>query len=431
MKKQKKFSIVSLGCPKNTVDSEILKGGLLKSDFTYCDNPEEAEVVVVNTCGFIEDARQESIDTIIDLIELKRSGTVKQLLIAGCMSERYEKELRKSLPEVDKIYGVNSQQKIISDLTKNKISPCNLEFGRSLMTPGHYAYLKIAEGCDNQCSFCSIPLMRGKQISRSPESIIKEAVYLNTKGVKELILIAQDLTRYGTDLPGEARLPDILEKLLSLDLFPWVRLLYNNPDHWSPELNCLFRRFPKLLPYTDIPIQHASDKILKSMNRGKGIEEIRKILKLIRDNIPNVALRTSIIVGFPGETEDDFSMLQDFIEEVRFERLGVFTYSEEEDTPAAELKDDVPAEEKEWRKDTIMGIQWDISREFALDKIGKEVEVLIDRVDDSFYVGRTVWDAPEIDCCVKVNSEKPLEIGEIYKMKIDSVEGLDLVGKVR
>ncbi|MBL7135632.1 MAG: 30S ribosomal protein S12 methylthiotransferase RimO [Candidatus Marinimicrobia bacterium] len=431
MNKRTTFSITSLGCPKNTVDSEILKGGLINSGFIYADNPERAEVIIINTCGFIELAREESIDTILDAIMLKKKGNVKKVLVIGCMPQRYGEELRKEFPEVDGIYGVESQGAIVRELSGKNVKLCCVEEIRSIMTPEHYAYLRIAEGCDNTCSFCSIPFMRGKQKSRLIKSIIEESVYLHNKGVKELILIAQDLTRYGTDLPDKITLADMLEELLSLNLFHWVRIMYSNPDFWTTKLNDLFGKYPNLCPYIDIPIQHASDRILELMNRGRSCEEIRHILKSIRSDVPNVALRTSLIVGFPSETEDDFNELLDFVEEVKFERLGVFTYSEEEGTSAEKLENNVPEKEKEQRKDIVMAIQYDISGEFAMSKVGEQLEILVESKDDSGYIGRTVWDAPEIDCFVRVHSEEALEVGEFYKVKIDSVEGLDLVGKVR
>jgi len=430
MNKRTTFSIISLGCPKNTVDSEILKGGLINSGFIYADNPESAEVIIINTCGFIELAREESIDTILDAIMLKKKGNVKKVLVIGCMSQRYGEELRKEFPEVDGIYGVESQGAIVKELSGKNVKLCGVEEIRSVMTPEHYAYLKIAEGCDNACSFCSIPFMRGKQKSRSIKSIIEESIYLHNKGVKELILIAQDLTRYGTDLPTKITLVDVLEEFLSLNLFHWVRIMYSNPDFWTTKLNDLFGKYPNLCPYIDIPVQHASDKILKLMNRRNNCNEMQHILKSIRSDVPNVALRTSMIVGFPSETEDDFNELLDFVEEVKFERLGVFTYSEEEGTSAEKLENNILEEEKEQRKDIVMAIQYDISGEFAMSKIGEQLEILVESKDDSGYIGRTVWDAPEIDCFVRVHSEKALEIGKFYQVKIDSVEGLDLVGKV-
>ena len=429
MNTSKKISIISLGCPKNTVDSEILKGGLLEKGFIYSDDPADADTVVINTCGFIEEAREESVDTILNMLDLKNNNSIRRVLVAGCMSERYKIEMERSLPEVDAIYGVNAQHEILAYLLNEKVSSCESLYPRSLMTPSHYAYLKIAEGCDNQCSFCSIPLMRGTQKSVEVDKILSEAEYLHQIGVRELILIAQDLTRYGTDLDTGVRLPDLLNELLSLQLFPWVRLLYNNPDHWNMRVNELFVKFPALCPYIDLPIQHASDRILKKMNRGKNQKQIREIVRSIRGEIPNVAIRTSVLVGFPGETDEDFDILQDFIEEMRFERLGVFTYSEEEGTTAAQLSDNIPQDEKEYRKDIIMRLQYDISNEYAISKIDEKISVIIDRSENDNFIGRSVWDAPDIDCTVKIISDKSHEVGDICKASVIGTQDFDLICK--
>lgn len=428
---KKSFSIVSLGCPKNTVDSEVLKGNLEKFNYQYSEIPEDAKIIFINTCGFIDSAREESIETILETLELKKYDRDKKIIIIGCLSQRYPDQLRIELPEVDAIYGVDSTDRIIADLVVGSTCCDNIEGIRSLLTPGHFAYLKIAEGCDNSCSFCSIPLIRGPQRSRSVDSLLREAEYLSQKGVRELILIAQDLTRYGTDLPAKPDLFTLLQELLSMKLFPWVRLLYGNPDFWNPKLNTLFQKYPELCPYLDIPVQHASPRILKLMERGYDIRKIKQKLLRLRQDVPNIALRTSVMVGFPSESNDDFNMLLDFIEDVRFERLGVFTYSKEEDTRAAQLPDDVPPDEKERRKDVIMQLQWSIASDFAASKVGRKIDVIVEEQAASGFLGRTVWDAPEIDCFVKINSKKQLKVGEFYKVKVDSIEGLDLVGKVR
>ncbi|MDD5766104.1 MAG: 30S ribosomal protein S12 methylthiotransferase RimO [Candidatus Marinimicrobia bacterium] len=427
--KRTSFSIISLGCPKNTVDSETLSGKLQNLGCVYKANPEEAEIVIVNTCGFIEQSRAESIETIFETLKLKETGSVRKVFIMGCLTQRYGDLLRKEIPEADRIDGVHSIDSIVEAITRKK-SCCADEESRVLLTPSYLAYLKIAEGCDNSCAFCSIPLIRGKQQSRSISSLLREAEYLRQKGVKEIILVAQDLTRYGSDLPGKVRLVDLLEDLLQANLFPWVRLMYNHPDFWLPEMNTLFGKYPALVPYIDIPIQHASNRILKLMNRGKDREEIRRVLKTIRNDAPSIALRTSVMVGFPSESEADFNELLDFIEEIRFERLGVFTYSQEEGTASANLPDNIPAKEKERRKEIVMQLQWDISHEFALNQIGKILDVLIEEKKPEGFVGRSVWDAPEIDCSVIVNSEVPVPIGEIAAIAIDEVQELDLIGHV-
>jgi ribosomal protein S12 methylthiotransferase len=427
---KKSFSIISLGCPKNTVDSEVLRGNLEKFDYQYSGIPEDAKIIFINTCGFINSAREESVETILETLELKKTDPDKKIIIVGCLSQRYPDQLRMELPEVDAIYGVDSIDRIIADLATGSACCDNIEGVRSLMTPGYFAYLKIAEGCDNSCSFCSIPMIRGPQRSRSVDSLLREAEYLSQKGVQELILIAQDLTRYGTDLPAKPDLFTFLQELLSMKLFPWVRLLYGNPDFWNPKLNTLFQKYPELCPYLDIPVQHASPRILKLMERGYDIRKIKKKLLRLRQDVPNIALRTSVMVGFPSESDGDFNMLLDFIEDVRFERLGVFTYSQEEDTKAADLPDNILPEEKERRKDIVMQIQWSIAREFAASKVGRTIDVIVEEQEAGGFLGRAVWDAPEIDCFVRVHSEKALEIGKFYKVKIDSVEGLDLAGKV-
>lgn len=428
---KKTFSIISLGCPKNMVDSEVLKGKLIRENYLYVDNIEESETVIVNTCGFIEQAREESIETVFETLRLKRNGFIKKVCVVGCLSQRYREFLRKEMPEADLIAGVNSQDEVVEAITGCVKNVCAEEECRSLMTPGHFAYLKIAEGCNNVCSFCSIPLIRGRQKSRYIGSILQEAVYLKQKGVKEIILIAQDLTQYGTDLPGKSKLVDLLEELLQMNLFPWVRIMYNNPDFWLSRINRLFEKYPALCPYVDIPIQNASDRILKLMNRGKRREGIKKVLKTIRREVPNVVLRTSVMVGFPSETDVDFNQLLDFIEEIRFERLGVFTYSQEEGTEAANLLDDVSPDEKERRKDLIMQLQWDISHEFAQSQVGKEITILIESQDQETYTGRSAWDAPEIDCSVQISSKKALDIGEFYPVMIIGAEDLDLKGSLK
>ena len=403
---------------------------MINAGFTYSQIPEESDIVAINTCGFIKDAKEESIDYILDIIKLKKSGKIEKVIVMGCLSERYSEELKNEFPEVDYIFGVESQQQIIKELSKQQNVLINLENGRNLITPDHYAYLKIAEGCSNTCSFCSIPLIRGIQRSRTIDSIIRESKYLYKRGVKELILIAQDLTRYGTDLYGKRRLTDLLNKILALELFPRVRLMYSNPDFWDPGLLELFEKYPALCPYLDIPIQHASNKILKLMGRAKKQGEIRHILNSIRKRVPHIGLRTSVMVGFPSENDDDFRQLLDFIEEMRFERLGVFCYSEEEGTKAAKLSDDISEEEKERRKEIVMEIQYDISTEFAESKIGEKPKVIIDSKNESGYIGRTVWDAPEVDCSVIIPGERKLDLGEIYNVRIEKAAEFDLIGKI-
>jgi len=420
------FAIISLGCPKNTVDSEILKGGLLQAGLEYKDDPKKAEIVIINTCGFIRPAKEESIETILETLKLKKTG-VRKVIVMGCLAQRYFQQIQAEIPEVDGLFGVDSQADVIKFLTSLK-NPClNLETERHLLTPRHYAYLKIAEGCDNSCSFCAIPLIRGRQSSRPVDSLLREAEFLKTQGVKELILIAQDTTRYGSDLTGKITLKTLLEELLSARLFPWVRLMYANPDFWRSSLNAILAKYPEFCPYIDIPVQHASPRILKMMSRGTDPQRIKTTLQNIRRHRPEVALRTSILVGFPSESRTDFEELLNFVEEIRFERLGVFTYSAEEETMAEKFPDDVPAEEKERRREILMQVQWDIAQDFARSKIGQHIPVIIEKRADSGYLGRSVWDAPEIDCRVEVKSPTVLRMGNFYNVTVTGIEELDLV----
>ncbi|HPA99285.1 MAG TPA: 30S ribosomal protein S12 methylthiotransferase RimO [Candidatus Marinimicrobia bacterium] len=419
------FAIISLGCPKNTVDSEILKGGLMQAGMEFKADPAEADAVIINTCGFIQPAKEESIETILETLRLKKTG-VKKVVVMGCLSQRYYAQIKAEIPEIDGLFGVESQSEVIRFLTGSQNICPDLETIRQLMTPRHFAYLKIAEGCDNSCSFCAIPLIRGRQRSRSIESLLREAEYLKSQGVKELILIAQDTTRYGSDLPGKVSLKTLLEELLAARLFPWLRLMYANPDFWRDDLNHILAQHPEFCPYIDIPIQHASPRLLKLMNRGANPKRLKATLRNIRRYRPDVALRTSVMVGFPSETEAEFEELLNFIEEIRFERLGVFTYSAEEDTVAEKFDDDIPEPEKERRRDLLMQIQWEIGEDFARRKIGQKITVLIEEQDGDEYIARSVWDAPEIDCNVRVKSPRILSIGDFYEVTIIGVENLDL-----
>ncbi|MFP4547493.1 MAG: 30S ribosomal protein S12 methylthiotransferase RimO [Fidelibacterota bacterium] len=430
-KTPKTYTIISLGCPKNTVDSEVLKGGLNRAGLLSVDKTENADVIIINTCGFIKDAKEESIETIFEAVNLKSEDNGKIVIATGCLTERYKQELTDEIQEVDAIFGIDSQADIIKYLTKDRMAMPDLATIRDLITPPYQAYLKIAEGCDNQCSFCAIPGIRGPQRSRTIEDVLREADYLQQKGVKEVVLTAQDLTRYGTDNYGELKLYDLVEELLKGAFFPWLRIMYTNPDFWNPELLELFNRYDGLCQYIDIPVQHSSDRILKLMNRSRKSEEVKKIISNVREKVPGIAIRTSIITGFPTETEEDFNDLLDFVEEMRFERLGVFTYSEEEDTVAAKLKDDVPAEVKERRQEELMETQFDIASEFAASKIGKTIDVLVEGREDDHYRGRTQWDAPEVDCFIMVKSDRELQPGEFCKIRVTDTINMDLIGEIK
>lgn len=412
------------------MDSEVLKGSLLRTGFAYCDEPEDADIIIINTCGFIKDAKEESIETIFEALNLKEEDEKKIVIAMGCLTQRYQTELKQEISELDGIFGIDSQQEIVKFLTKNRFAMPDSATVRELITPPYQAYLKIAEGCDNRCAFCAIPGIRGAQRSRKIDDILREAEYLSQKGVKEVILTAQDLTRFGIDNYGNLKLYDLIDELMKARLFPWVRIMYTNPDFWNPQILELYNKYNELCKYIDMPVQHASDRILKLMNRGKKSNDIREIVANVRAEVPEIAIRTSIITGFPSESEQDFNELLDFVEEMKFERLGVFTYSEEEDTKAALLKDDVPEKVKEQRREQLMESQFDIASDFARNKVDKKLDVLIEQDENGQYIGRTVWDAPEVDCFAVVTSKKTLKIGEIYTMTVTNSVGLDLVGEV-
>jgi len=400
----KNIFLLSLGCAKNLVDSEILIGGLKKSEFNITFIPEEADTIIINTCGFLDQAREESIDSIIGAAELKKKGKLKQLIVMGCLSERYPGQLKKELPEVDKFFGVNDHRQIVSFLTGKPFLKDDPLYWRSLLTPSHYAYLKIAEGCDNGCSFCSIPLMRGNQISRPISALIDEAERLVNNGVKELLVIAQDSTSYGWDLPEKTHLGKLLLELDKIgNPLKWIRLHYAHPAHLSQKIIDSLSSMSKFCRYLDMPIQHASDKILTSMRRGLGQDSIRDRINRVRNVIPDIRLRTTVIVGYPDETEDDFKSLCDFLQEIQFDRLGIFTYSEEEGTIAENHNDNVPLQLKNDRKLHLQELQNSIMLEKNESLINSNMTVLIDEVNEDFSIGRTEYDSPEVDNIVRVS----------------------------
>jgi len=425
----KNIYLLSLGCAKNLVDSEILIGGLKQSNLLITEIPEDADTIIINTCGFLDQAREESIDSIVEAAKLKKTGKLQQLIVMGCLSERYPGQLKKELPEVDRFFGVNDHRQIVSFLTGKPFIKDDPLYWRSLLTPSHYAYLKIAEGCDNGCSFCSIPLMRGKQISRPVDSIINEAERLVDNGVKELLVIAQDTTSYGWDLPDKTHLGKLLQELDKLsDPLKWIRLHYAHPAHLSQNIIDSLTGMNKLCKYLDLPIQHASDKILSSMRRGLGSDGIRNRIVRLRDVIPDIRLRTTVIVGYPGETDDDFSQLCDFIEEIRFDRLGIFTYSEEEGTIAEKLHDNIPRQLKDDRKFHLQELQNTIMLEKNESLINSTMEVVIDGINGENYIGRTEFDSPEVDNIVRVKGKT--EIGKFEKVLISDANEFELIGTV-
>ncbi len=392
------------------------------------DSDKEAEIVVINTCGFIGDAKEESIDTILSAVEAKKAGKIEKVLVTGCLSERYKKELPHEIDHVDGFYGVNDLPKILQDLEVNYKK--ELVGERHLTTPSHYAYLKVSEGCDRSCSFCAIPLIRGKHVSEPEEKLVKEASFLADQGVKEVLLIAQDLTYYGIDLYGKRTIARLVEKLTHIDGIEWIRLHYAYPAGFPEELLQLMNENPKVCKYLDIPLQHINDRILKSMKRGLGSAGTRKLVKTMKEKVPGVALRTTLIVGYPGETEEEFEELLQFVRESEFDRLGVFQYSEEEDTSAYNLEDDVPEAVKQDRFERLMELQQDISLALNKKREGKVFKTIIDRKEGEFFVGRTEFDSPEVDNEVLITSKTPLQVGAFYNVLINRADFFDLYGKV-
>ena len=428
MSKNKTLNLISLGCAKNLVDSEILLGGLNKTDVNLTQNPEEADTIVVNTCGFLDIAREESVDTILQAAELKKVGNLKELIVMGCLSERYPDELKKEIPEIDRIFGSNDHRQIVSFLTGKEFAKDDPLFFRSLMTPNHYAYIKIAEGCDNGCSFCSIPLMRGLQKSRTIPAIMDEAERLVSNGTRELLVIAQDSTSYGWDLETKVYLSDLLQELNTINDLEWIRVHYAHPAHLSQRIIDAMAGCDKVCNYLDMPIQHAADTILKSMKRGLGQDGIRNRINRLRSAIPEIAIRTTLIVGYPGETEDDFHSLRTFVEEMKFDRLGIFTYSEEEGTGAAHLDDNIPRQVKDDRKNILLDIQHEISLDRNESFIDKTLKVLVDQEGENVSVGRTEYDSPEIDNIVHIQGK--VDKGNFVRVKIESANEYELIGSI-
>lgn len=423
------MNIITLGCSKNLVDSENLMGELkVRGMDVMHESTEDADFVIINTCGFIGDAKEESIDTILRYAAAKKAGKYDKLFVTGCLSQRYAAELKNELHEVDGFYGTEDIPAILMDMGFDPKK--ELQGERFITTPAHYAYLKISEGCDRKCSFCAIPLIRGKHKSRTPESILDEARYLISKGVKELILIAQDLTWYGIDLFKKQTLGSLLEQMAQLEGAEWIRLHYAYPASFPHDVIDIMRRHDNICNYLDIPLQHISDPILRSMKRSVGSEESHRLIEKIRKEIPDVALRTTMLVGYPGETDDDFEQLMRFVEKSRFERMGVFTYSPEEGTAAYGLKDDVPDTVKTERMEALLELQQQISLELNEDKIGKTFKTLIDRKEGSVMIGRTEYDSPEVDNEVII-TDTSLIPGNFYDIRISGASEFDLRGEKR
>lgn len=449
----KKVLFISLGCDKNLVDSEKMLGLLGDSGYAIVEEESEADAIVVNTCCFIHDAKEESIETILEMAEWKQKGNVKALVVAGCLAQRYQDEIEEAIPEVDAVIGTTGYTEIVKILDqlldKSEIEheeehsllsccpsidllPASLSDKRVVTTGGYTAYLKIAEGCNKRCTYCVIPYIRGRYRSFPMEDLLEEAERLAKSGVKELILIAQETTVYGTDLYGRKALPELLRKLCQIDGLSWIRILYCYPEEITDELIQVIKEEEKICHYLDIPIQHSEDRILRNMGRKTNRAELISLVEKLRSEIPDIVLRTTLITGFPGETEDEFEHMLDFVDEMEFDRLGVFPYSPEEGTKAAEMEDQVPDEVKEQRRDAIMELQQEISAGAAADRIGEEMSVLIEGYlyEEDIYVGRTYMDAPKVDGNVFVRSEEEMISGDIVPVRITGANEYDLMGDV-
>ena len=439
-----KILCVSLGCDKNLVDTELMLGLLNRDGYTFTDDEQEADIIVINTCCFINDAKEESVNTILEMAELKKAGTCKALIVTGCMAQRYQQEILEEIPEVDGILGTSTYDEISNVLKRvlggeERVSCFHdlnclpqTEAGRMITTGGHFAFLKIAEGCDKHCTYCIIPSLRGSYRSVPMERLVKEAEQLAEQGVRELILVAQETTLYGVDLYGKKMLPELLHRLAQISGIYWIRIQYCYPEEITDELIEAIRTEEKVCHYLDIPIQHASDRILKRMGRRTTQAQLREMIGRLRREIPDIALRTTMIAGFPGETEEDHQEVLAFVDEMEFERLGVFAYSAEEDTPAAGFADQIPEETKEERRDEIMELQQEIAFEKSESMVGRILDVMIEGkvADEAAYVGRTYMDAPNVDGYIFVNSGELFMSGDFVRVKVTGASEYDLIGEV-
>ncbi|MCB0396882.1 MAG: 30S ribosomal protein S12 methylthiotransferase RimO [Flavobacteriales bacterium] len=427
----KRIQVITMGCSKNTYDSEVLMGQLkaAKLDVSHDEAFDQAGTVIINTCGFIENAKQESIDTILNMAEAKKQGKVRRVLVTGCLSERYKDDLRKEIPEIDDWFGTHDLPQLLKSIGVNYRQELIGE--RQLTTPSHFAYLKISEGCDRKCSFCAIPQMRGKHVSRPMDDLVKEAAHLASQGVRELVLIAQDLTYYGLDLYKKRNLAELLENLAGVTGIDWIRLHYAFPTGFPMDVLDTMNKHENICNYLDIPLQHASDPILKAMRRGTTMEKTTRLIETFREKVPGIALRTTLIAGFPGETEEDFQQMKDWVADMRFDRLGIFTYSHEEDTHAYKLDDNIPQEVKEARVEEIMEVQREISHQNNQAKIGRTLKVLIDRAEGDYFIGRTEFDSPEVDNEVIIHAPgQYARIGDFAMVKINEAGEYDLYGTI-
>ncbi len=438
-----KILFISLGCDKNLVDSEVMLGLLEKRGYSMTDDEAEADIIIVNTCCFIGDAKEESVNTILDMSEYKKQGSCKALIVTGCMAQRYKKEIQEEIPEVDAILGTNSYDKILDAvdeaLAGHQMLDCadlvglpEVDTDRILTTGGHYAYLKIAEGCNKRCTYCIIPSLRGNYRSFPMEKLVEQAQKLAEKGVKELILVAQETTLYGIDLYGKKSLHELLNRLCEIPEIYWIRILYCYPEEIYPELIEIMKKQPKVCHYLDLPIQHCSDRILKRMGRRTTKADLVSIIENLRKEIPDICLRTTLITGFPGETEEEHKELLEFIDTMEFDRLGVFTYSPEEDTPAASFENQIPEEVKLDRKDELMEMQQEVAFDLAKEMEGRELAVMVEGkvADENAYVARTYKDAPGVDGYLFINTDETLVSGDFVRVRVTGAHEYDLTGEI-
>ena len=421
-----------MGCSKNLFDSEVMMGQLKANQFEveHESVSEDSEIVIINTCGFIDNAKEESVNQILHFVDAKREGLVSKVFVTGCLSQRYKDDLEKEIPDVDGYFGTRDLPRLLKTLKADYKH--ELVGERIITTPSHYAYLKIAEGCDRPCSFCAIPLMRGKHVSTPMEVLIKSAEHMVSNGTKEIILIAQDLTYYGLDIYKKRALADLLTELSKIDGLDWIRLHYAYPSGFPEDVLDVMRENPKVCNYIDIPLQHASTKMLKSMRRGITKEKTTALVKLFREKVPNMAIRTTLIAGYPGETEEDFQEMYDWVGEMKFDRLGIFAYSHEENTHAYNLEDDVPADVKKQRCEDIMDIQAGISYDLNQKRIGETYKVLFDRIEGDYFIGRTEFDSPEVDneVLVKKDENTYVRIGDFANVKVTKADHFDIFGEL-
>lgn len=439
MAKGYKVGMISLGCPKNQVDGEALLAKLAAAGYQIVNEIENSDVMIVNTCGFIEDAKREAIDTILEVAQYKEAGVISALVVTGCLAERYQDEILKEMPEVDAVIGIGANADIVKVCdkalcgiqTSNYPNKCYLPIDdeRILSTPSHWAYLKIAEGCDNRCSYCAIPGIRGKFRSRKIESVVDEAKSLVNRGVKEIILVAQDTTKYGQDLYGEYSLDKLLKELVKIDGLEWIRLFYCYPQRITDSLIDVIATEDKVCKYIDIPLQHSDTTVLKNMNRVGDGNDYRVLLDKMRKAIPNLALRTTFMVGFPGETDEQFENLCDFVKDMKFDKMGCFTFSPEEDTPAFDMDNQIDEDVKKRRQEVLMNAQYSITEASNKSRVGNVYKVIIDSFADGKYIGRSYMDSPEIDSGIIFTSNKKLNIGDFVNVKITDFDGYDLIGE--